>query len=309
MEPRIKLICGFVEEIRFLICQGNTISDLSEKYNFWFVGEIQYPRAVSVPPTAGQLTPILTQLSLYGEECRSSFTRPHLHSTNQRAPFLHVIISTNGSAAPAGSWYKPVCSWTQISCSWESSAEAPRAVWNWKKNLKSDLKDGLCAEVAIKVEQQFLNNLLEPEAEADNNKEGDGEGGEGGEADADGDLCQGVLGVESRRARCLVFRLGNRPRCNRLHPALAEPTEADIVATPTTLAAAAANFYLFVVGLETSNSTYLPRVSTVINIFNRHFFTTISFSLNQSHPTLEWWAYGSSWSVLVVGTCIPSISC
>ena len=83
---------------------SNWFVDLSGKYNFRFVGEIQYPRAVSVPPTVGQLAPILTQLSLCGEECRSSFTRPHLHSTNQNAPLLHVIISTNQSGAPAGSW-------------------------------------------------------------------------------------------------------------------------------------------------------------------------------------------------------------
>ena len=57
----------------------------------------------AMPPMDGQLAPILTQLSLYGLECRSSFTRPHLHSTNQRTPFWHVIISTNGSAATAGS--------------------------------------------------------------------------------------------------------------------------------------------------------------------------------------------------------------
>ena len=112
------------------------------------------------------------------------------------------------------------------------------------------MKDGLCAEVA-KVEQQFLYNLLEPEAEADDNQEGDGgleqQGGEGGEADADGHLGQGVLGVEGRRTRCLFFRLGNRPRRDRLHPALAESIEADIVPTPTTLAAAAANIYLLLV--------------------------------------------------------------
>ena len=57
----------------------------------------------AMPPMDGQLAPILTQLSLYGLECRSSFTRPHLHSTNQIDWFPHVIIPTNGSAAPAGS--------------------------------------------------------------------------------------------------------------------------------------------------------------------------------------------------------------
>ena len=79
----------------------------------------------AMPPMDGQLAPILTQLSLYGLECRSSFTRPHLQSTNQIDWFPHVIIPTNGSAAPAGSWYKAVSSWTQISCSWESIESAP----------------------------------------------------------------------------------------------------------------------------------------------------------------------------------------
>ena len=111
------------------------------------------------------------------------------------------------------------------------------------------MKDGLCTEVT-EVEQQFLNNLLEPEAEADDDQEGDWveqQGGEGGagETDADGHLGQGVLGVEGGRASSLVLRLGNRPCGNRLHPALAEPIEADIVSTPTTLAAA--NFYILFV--------------------------------------------------------------
>ena len=106
-------------------------------------------------------------------------------------------------------------------------------------NLKSDLKDGLCAEVA-KVEQQFLDDLVKPEAEADDDQEGGGveqQGGVAGKADADGDLGQGVLGVEGSRAGRLVLRLGNRPRGDRLHPALAESVEADLVQTPTTLAA------------------------------------------------------------------------
>ena len=161
-------------------------------------------------------------------------------------------------------------------------------------NLKSDLKDGLCAEVA-KVEQQFLDDLVKPEAEADDDQEGGGveqQGGVAGKADADGDLGQGVLGVEGSGARRLVLRLGNRPRGDRLHPALAESVEADLVQTPTTLAATklAANFYCC---LQTSNSTYLPCVSTVINIFNRHFFTTVFFSLNQPRPNqfLGWCKY------------------
>ena len=122
-----------------------------------------------------------------------------------------------------------------------------------EQNLKFDLKDGLCAEVA-EVEQQLLDDLLEPEAEADDDQEGDGveQQGGAGEADADGDLGQGVLGVEGGRARCLVFRLGNRPRGDRLHPTLAEPIEADNVPTPTTLAA---NFIVVFVCLETSKST------------------------------------------------------
>ena len=144
------------------------------------------------------------------------------------------------------------------------------------------MEDGLCAEVA-EVEQQLLDDLLEPEAEADDDQEGDGveQQGGAGEADADGDLGQGVLGVEGGRARCLVFRLGNRPRGDRLHPTLAEPIEADVVPTPTTLAA---NFNCCLLGIK---QVYLPRVSTVINIFNRHFFTTVSFSLIKIVPFLN----------------------
>merc|ERR1712001_474220 len=131
-----------------------------------------------------------------------------------------------------------------------------------EQNLKFDLKDGLCPEVA-EVEQQLLDDLLEPEAEADDDQEGDGveQQGGAGEADADGDLGQGVLGVEGGRARCLVVRLGNRPRGDRLHPTLAEPIEADVVPTPTTLAE---NFNCCLLGIK---QVYLPRVSTVINIF------------------------------------------
>ena len=94
-----------------------------------------------------------------------------------------------------------MCSWTQISCSRESNREPPRG-----ENLKFDLKDGLCPEVA-EVEQQLLDDLLEPEAEADDDQEGDRveQQGGAGEADADGHIGQRVLGVEGRRARCLVF--------------------------------------------------------------------------------------------------------
>ena len=132
----------------------------------------------------------------------------------------------------------------------------------------SDLKDGLCAEVT-KVEQQFIIDLIQPEAEEVDDQEGDGvqqDGGEGGagKADADGHLRQGVLRVEGCRASGLVVGLGNRPGGDRLHPALAESVEADLVETPTL-----ANLL--------NNQFYLPRVSTVINIFNRHFFTTVSF--------------------------------
>merc|ERR1711890_121989 len=82
----------------------------------------------------------------------------------------------------------------------DEKASGKHLLWSSKKeeNLKFDLKDGLCPEVA-KVEQQFLDKLVEPEAEADDDQEG--EGGEGGEADADlGHLGEGVLGVEGRRA-------------------------------------------------------------------------------------------------------------
>ena len=160
----------------------------------------------------------------------------------------------------------------------DEKASRKHLLWSPKKeeNLKFDLKDGLCPEVT-KVEQQFLDKLVEPEAEADDDQEGDGveQQGGAGEADADGDLGQGVLGVEGGRARCLVFRLGNRPRGDRLHPTLAEPIEADVVPTPTTLAA---NFDRCC--LLGNKQVYLPRVSTVINIFNRHFFTTVLFSSN-----------------------------
>ena len=147
-----------------------------------------------------------------------------------------------------------------------------------EQNLKFDLEDGLCAEVA-EVEQQLLDDLLEPEAEADDDQEGDGveQQGGAGEADADGDLGQGVLGVEGGRARCLVFRLGNRPRGDRLHPTLAEPIEADNVPTPTTLAA---NFNCCLLGIK---QVYLPRVSTVINIFKQTFlYDSLLFAESKS---------------------------
>merc|ERR1712037_406905 len=149
------------------------------------------------------------------------------------------------------------------SCGRESSREPPRGT----ESQILLLKDGLCPEVA-EVEQQLLDDLLEPEAEADDDQEGDGveQQGGAGEADADGDLGQGVLGVEGGRARCLVFRLGNRSRGDRLHPTLAEPIEADVVPTPTTLAA---NFVCFC--LLGNKQVYLPRVSTVINIFKQTF--------------------------------------
>ena len=87
----------------------------------------------------------------------------------------------------------------------DEKASRKHLLWSPKKeeNLIFNLKDGLCPEVT-KVEQQFLDKLLEPEAEADDDQEG--EGGEGGEADADlGHLGEGVLGVEGRRAGCLLF--------------------------------------------------------------------------------------------------------